>query len=92
MTTGRYRRQGRRRAIVPAPPHVDNAERACVDSNGIIDAVRQPLIVLDEKLCVTSSNQPFYRTFAVARRGVGRQLVAIGDRRLDVSAPTTSSI
>jgi two-component system, chemotaxis family, CheB/CheR fusion protein len=87
MTTGRHRRQGRRRAGVPAPPHVDNAARACSDSDGIIDAIRQPLIVLDEKLRVISANEAFYRIFAVTRgETVGRHLVAIGDRRLDVSA------
>jgi two-component system, chemotaxis family, CheB/CheR fusion protein len=80
-------RQSRRSAAVPAPPHVDNAERACSDSDGIINAIRQPLIVLDEKLRVIFANQAFYRTFAVTRgETVGRQLVAIGDRRLDVSA------
>jgi hypothetical protein len=45
-------RQSRRSAAVPAPQHVDNAERACSHSDGIINAIRQPLIVLDEKLRV----------------------------------------
>src|SRR6185312_8481848 len=83
----RRRRQGRKRAALPAPPHVDDAEPVCLGSDGIIDAIQQPLIVLDEKLRVVSANRAFYRIFAVTRgETVGRQLVAIGDGRLDVSA------
>ena len=72
---------------MPAPLHVDNAECACSDLDSVIDAIRQPLIVLDEKLRIISANQAFYRIFAVTRgETVGRHLVAIGGRRLDVSA------
>ena len=39
------------------------AARAYSDS--IIDTVRQPLVVLDDELCIVSANRSFYRTFAI---------------------------
>jgi two-component system, chemotaxis family, CheB/CheR fusion protein len=71
----------------PTPAQLADAGRADSDSDRIIDAIRQPLIVLDEKLRVISANLAFCRTFAVTREeAIGRPLATIGDRRLDVSA------
>ena len=39
------------------------AARAYSDS--IIDTIRQPLVVLDDRLCVVSANRSFYRTFGL---------------------------
>ncbi len=39
------------------------AARAYSDS--IIDTIRQPLVVLDDELCIVSANRSFYRTFAI---------------------------
>ena len=51
------------------------------------DAIRQPLIVLDEKLHIIFANRAFYRVFAVTpEEAVGRHLAAIGDRRLNVQS------
>ena len=89
MTAGRHQRQGRRHSAVPAlpPAHHVGAPRAHSDWGRIIDAIRQPLAVLDEKLRVISANNVFYRTFAVTRdEVVGRYLAGISDGCLDVSA------
>ena len=72
---------------MPAPLHLANARRAYSSPDRIIDAIRQALIVLDEKLRVISANRAFYRAFAVMpEETVGRHLADVGDHRLDVPA------
>jgi two-component system CheB/CheR fusion protein len=34
-------------------------------SDSIIDTIRQPLVVLDDQLCIVSANRSFYRTFGL---------------------------
>ena len=65
MTTGRHRRQGRRRVAVPASSRVANVRAAYLSPDRIIDAIRLALVVLDEELRVISANRAFYGTFAV---------------------------
>ena len=87
MTTGRHRRQGRKRAAVPVPPHLADARSAYSSPDRIIDAIRQALIVLDEKLRVIFANRAFYRAFAVMpEETIGQHLIDVGDHRLDVPA------
>ena len=87
MTTGRHRRVEPSRVAAPTPEQLTGAGRVYSDSDRIIDALREPLIVLDEKLRVISANRAFYRTFAITpEEAVGRHLAAAGDHRLDVSA------
>jgi two-component system CheB/CheR fusion protein len=60
---------------------------ARVYSDSIVDTIRQPLIVLDDALCVVSASRSFYRAFAVEPADtVGRTLASAGDHRLDVPA------
>ena len=42
---------------------VDEIRRARDYANGIVDTVREPLLVLDEKLAVRSANRSFYEFF-----------------------------
>jgi len=87
MTAGLHRRQGGRRAALPARPHLANARRVYSVPDRIIDTVRQAVIVLDEKLRVIAANRAFYRAFAVQpEETVGRYLTEVGDHRLDVPA------
>ncbi|MGZ8366854.1 MAG: CheR family methyltransferase [Nitrospira sp.] len=44
-------------------------------ATSIVETVREPLLVLDDQLRVTSANQSFYRTFQVAPREVEQQLL-----------------
>src|SRR6266436_1108310 len=56
-------------------------------SDSIIDTIRQPLVVLDEELCVISASRSFYSTFSVEPgQTVGRQLDAVDDDRLNIEA------
>ncbi len=56
-------------------------------SDSIINTISQPLIVLDDELCVISASRSFYTTFSLEpEETVGRQLDSVGDGRLDNSA------
>jgi two-component system CheB/CheR fusion protein len=56
-------------------------------SDNIIDTIGQPLVVLDDELCVISAGRSFYNAFSVKpEETVGRQLYAIDDGRLDIAA------
>jgi two-component system, chemotaxis family, CheB/CheR fusion protein len=60
-------------------------ETAQAYSNGMIDVVRQSLLILDEALRIVSANPFFYRSFAVKPAdAVGEVLTALHDRCLDV--------
>jgi two-component system CheB/CheR fusion protein len=53
-------------------------------SDNIINTISQPLIVLDDELCVISASRSFYNIFSVKpEETVGRQLDAVGDGSLD---------
>ena len=72
---------------MPVPPHLANGGSAYSRPDRIIDAIRQALIVLDEKLRVIYANRAFYRAFAVMpEETVGQHLADVGDHRLDVPA------
>ena len=87
MTTGRDRRQIRRLAVAPALPRLVDVRHDYSVPDRIIDAIRQALIVLDEKQRVIFANRAFYRAFAVTlEETVGRHLTDVGDHRLDVPA------
>ena len=54
-------------------------------AEGIVDTVREPLIVLDGKLKIISASRSFYRDFqTTAEDTVGRSLYALGNRQWDI--------
>jgi two-component system CheB/CheR fusion protein len=54
-------------------------------AENIVATVRQPLLVLDEKLSVVSANRSFYSTFNVEPdRTLGRILYDLGNRQWDI--------
>ncbi len=56
-------------------------------AEGIVDAVREPLVVLDGDLRVVSASRSFYRDFKVAPEDtVGRPLYELGNRQWDIPA------
>jgi len=72
---------------MPVRPHLADARRDYSGPDRVIDAIRQALIVLDEKLRVVSANRAFCDAFAVMREEVvGQHLAEVGDHRLDVPA------
>jgi len=67
-----------------APADVPAPEQLLID---IMDTVREPLIVVDDALCVTHANRAFFRTFAVEPRDtIGHALFTLGDGQWDVPA------
>ena len=54
-------------------------------AEAIVDAVREPLVVLDPDLRVVAASRSFYRTFAVApRKTEGRLLFELGDGQWNI--------
>ena len=54
-------------------------------AEAIVDAIREPLLVLDPNLRVIAASRSFYRTFAVApRKTEGRLLFELGDGQWNI--------
>ncbi len=59
-------------------------------AEAIVDAVREPLLVLDLDLRVVAASRSFYRTFAVApRKTVGQLLFDLGEGQWNIPALRT---
>ncbi|WP_300779422.1 response regulator [Enhydrobacter sp.] len=71
---------------MPAPPAIAAAKLAYATASRVIEIIRQPLVILDDKFRVVFSNHAFCRTFMISRDEVGRHITTIGDRRLDVAS------
>jgi len=53
----------------------------------IVDVVREPVLILDEKLCVIAANDPFYQTFQVDKsETVGKQIYGLGNGQWNIPA------
>ncbi len=60
-------------------------QEARLYAESIVDAVREPLLVLDRDLRVCSANQSFYAAFHVSEENtVGQFLYELGDRQWDI--------
>ena len=82
MTARRQRQRAPSRVAVAA--QLADVDRRDSDLDRVIDIIRQPLIMLDEKLRVVSANRAFYRIFAARPdEVVGRSMAAIGNRSFD---------
>ncbi|AFL50565.1 two-component sensor histidine kinase [Sinorhizobium fredii] len=56
-----------------------------VEAQGIIDTLPDPLLVLDQNLCVRSASRSFLTTFRVDRdETIGQHIYDLGDRQWDV--------
>ena len=54
-------------------------------AEGIVDTVREPLVVLDAGLRVISANSSFYKTFNVSREETERRLIyELGNHQWDI--------
>lgn len=61
------------------------AHAALALAEGIVDTVREPLIVLDGALKIDSANRSFYQHFhTMPENTVGRQLDELGNRQWDI--------
>ncbi|PDT43915.1 sensor histidine kinase [Sinorhizobium fredii] len=56
-----------------------------VEAQGIIDTVPDPLLVLDQNLCVRSASRSFFTTFRVDRdETIGQHIYDLGDGQWDI--------
>lgn len=56
-----------------------------IQAQGIVDTVPDPLLVLNQELCVESASRAFYQTFKVDRdETIGRRLYELGDGQWDI--------
>jgi len=56
-----------------------------VQAQGVVDTMTQPIVVLDQRLCVTTANNAFIRTFQVERDDLlGESLFDLGDGQWDI--------
>jgi two-component system, chemotaxis family, CheB/CheR fusion protein len=61
------------------------AQSACVYAESIVDAVRDPLLVLDRDLRVVTANRSFYTFFGSPKEKTERRsLFELADRKLDI--------
>ncbi len=56
-------------------------------AEAIVDTVIEPLLLLDQNLCVVSASRSYYRHFnTTAEQCMGRKLYQLGDGRWDIAA------
>jgi PAS domain S-box-containing protein len=56
-------------------------------AQGIVDTIRDPLLVLDQHLCVVSANRSFCQTFRMSRQNIeDRPVYALGDGQWNIPA------
>ena len=56
-----------------------------VQAQGIVDTLSEPLLVLDQGLCILSANRSFYETFLVSRdETVGQSIFALGNGQWEI--------
>jgi PAS domain S-box-containing protein len=68
------------------PSGEESRADALAHVRGIVDTVREPLLVLDGRLRVRSANRSFYRTFRVSPRATeGQLLYDLGNGQWDIA-------
>jgi PAS domain S-box-containing protein len=56
-----------------------------VQTQGIVDTLQEPLVVLDKALCVVNANPAFYRTFSTEQEEtLGQSLFELGDGQWNI--------
>ncbi|WP_370677102.1 HWE histidine kinase domain-containing protein [Pleomorphomonas sp. PLEO] len=56
-----------------------------IQAQGIVDTVADPMLLLDESLCVQSANRAFFETFKVDRsETIGKPIHELGDGQWDI--------
>ena len=84
--TTRHRRGGSRSAA-----QVTRAGRANPGPDRVIDAIRRPLVLLDEKLRVIVANRAFYHTFHVSLEETENRLIyELGNGQWNIPALRTA--
>ena len=85
MARGRPRRGKLSAVTAPSPTRIAAAKLTYATASRVVDIIRQPLVILNDKWQVVFPNLAFCRAFSISREEIiGRHLTTIGDRRLDV--------
>lgn len=64
---------------------IRDADDASALAQAIVDTIRDPLLVLDEKLRVVSANRAFFQTFKMNHKDIqGRPVYGLGDGQWDI--------
>lgn len=59
---------------------------AHLQAQGVMDTVREPLVVLDSSLCVVNASKSFYETFEVGRDAtIGKPFYELGNGQWDIA-------
>jgi PAS domain-containing protein len=57
-----------------------------VQTQGIVDTLQEPLVVLDRSMVVVAANPAFYKAFGAEReRTIGQSLFDLGDGQWDIT-------
>jgi len=73
------------KAMGDASERLETAEMARRYLDGIVQTVREPLMVLDRDLRVISANESFYRTFLVSKQAVEeKSIFEVGNGQWDI--------
>lgn len=60
-------------------------QEACEFAEGVVDTIREPLVVLDNELRLMSANASFYKTFGLRSKGTeGHFIYDLGNRQWDI--------
>jgi len=71
--------------VVASFVDINQVKTALAYAQSIIDTVREPLLVLDEKLRVISASRAFFRTFRVTKEDTeGQFIFDLGNRQWDI--------
>ncbi|MBN2168837.1 MAG: PAS domain-containing protein [Actinobacteria bacterium] len=71
--------------VVATLTDISQMKAALSYARGIVDTIREPLLVLDEKLKVISASQAFFKIFGVTRENTeGQFIYDLGDRHWDI--------
>jgi chemotaxis protein methyltransferase CheR len=73
-------------ASANSQPFIDNDDMRTL-AQGIVDTIRDPLLVLDQNLRVVTANRAFYQTFKMSRQNIqDRPVYALGDGQWNIPA------
>jgi two-component sensor histidine kinase len=57
-----------------------------VQAQGVVDTMTQPIVVIDQNLCVTTANNAFIKTFSVQRDDIlGQNFFGLGNGQWDIA-------
>ena len=60
-------------------------KNALAYAKAIVNTIREPLVMLDPNLVISSANEAFYKTFNTsAEEAIGRHLYKIGNKQFDI--------